>query len=41
MDHHPRADVDKPILLNLGMGGPGGVDSQPLPFEPLEKDFVW
>ena len=34
-------DVDKPILLNLGMGGPGGggFATRSL-FEPLEKDFV-
>lgn len=33
--------VDKPILLNLGMGGPGGggFATRSL-FEPLEKDFV-
>ncbi len=34
-------DADKPILLNLGMGGPGGggFATRSL-FEPLEKDFV-
>jgi len=34
-------DVNKPILLNLGMGGPGGggFSTRSL-FEPLEKDFV-
>ena len=34
-------DVNKPILLNLGMGGPGGggFATRSL-FEPLEKDFV-
>ena len=34
-------DVGKPILLNLGMGGPGGggFATRSL-FEPLEKDFV-
>jgi pimeloyl-ACP methyl ester carboxylesterase len=34
-------DVDKPILLHLGMGGPGGggFATRSL-FEPLEKDFV-
>lgn len=34
-------DVDKPILLNLGMGGPGGggFATRSL-FEPLEKNFV-
>jgi pimeloyl-ACP methyl ester carboxylesterase len=34
-------DVNKPILLNLGMGGPGGggFATRTL-FEPLEKDFV-
>ncbi len=34
-------DATKPILLNLGMGGPGGggFASRTL-FEPLEKDFV-
>jgi pimeloyl-ACP methyl ester carboxylesterase len=34
-------DVDNPILLNLGMGGPGGggFATRSL-FEPLEKDFV-
>lgn len=34
-------DVSKPILLNLGMGGPGGggFATRSL-FEPLEKDFV-
>jgi pimeloyl-ACP methyl ester carboxylesterase len=34
-------DMDKPILLNLGMGGPGGggFATRSL-FEPLEKDFV-
>ena len=33
--------VNKPILLNLGMGGPGGggFTTRTL-FEPLEKDFV-
>lgn len=34
-------DVKKPILLNLGMGGPGGggFSTRSL-FEPLEKDFL-
>ena len=34
-------NVNKPILLNLGMGGPGGggFATRSL-FEPLEKDFV-
>lgn len=34
-------DASKPILLNLGMGGPGGggFATRSL-FEPLEKDFV-
>ena len=34
-------DVTRPILLNLGMGGPGGggFATRSL-FEPLEKDFV-
>ncbi|HLO16518.1 MAG TPA: alpha/beta hydrolase [Anaerolineales bacterium] len=34
-------DVNKPILLNLGMGGPGGggFANRSL-YEPLEKDFV-
>jgi len=34
-------DVNKPILLNLGMGGPGGggFATRSL-FEPLEKDFI-
>jgi pimeloyl-ACP methyl ester carboxylesterase len=34
-------DVNKPILLNLGMGGPGGggFATRSL-FKPLEKDFV-
>lgn len=34
-------DVSKPVLLNLGMGGPGGggFATRSL-FEPLEKDFV-
>lgn len=34
-------DVNKPILLHLGMGGPGGggFATRSL-FEPLEKDFV-
>lgn len=34
-------DVNNPILLNLGMGGPGGggFATRSL-FEPLEKDFV-
>ena len=34
-------DASKPILLNLGMGGPGGggFATRTL-FEPLEKDFV-
>lgn len=34
-------DVNKPILLHLGMGGPGGggFSTRSL-FEPLEKDFV-
>jgi len=34
-------DVNKPILLNLGMGGPGGggFATRSL-YEPLEKDFV-
>lgn len=34
-------DTSKPILLNLGMGGPGGggFATRSL-FEPLEKDFV-
>jgi pimeloyl-ACP methyl ester carboxylesterase len=34
-------DIHKPILLNLGMGGPGGggFATRSL-FEPLEKDFV-
>jgi pimeloyl-ACP methyl ester carboxylesterase len=34
-------DMHKPILLNLGMGGPGGggFATRTL-FEPLEKDFV-
>jgi pimeloyl-ACP methyl ester carboxylesterase len=34
-------DVNKPILLNLGMGGPGGggFATRSL-FEPLEKDYV-
>jgi pimeloyl-ACP methyl ester carboxylesterase len=34
-------DINKPILLNLGMGGPGGggFATRSL-FEPLEKDFV-
>ena len=34
-------DVNRPILLNLGMGGPGGggFATRSL-FEPLEKDFV-
>ena len=34
-------DVNNPILLNLGMGGPGGggFATRTL-FEPLEKDFV-
>jgi pimeloyl-ACP methyl ester carboxylesterase len=34
-------DVNKPVLLNLGMGGPGGggFATRSL-FEPLEKDFV-
>jgi pimeloyl-ACP methyl ester carboxylesterase len=34
-------DMNKPILLNLGMGGPGGggFATRSL-FEPLEKDFV-
>jgi pimeloyl-ACP methyl ester carboxylesterase len=34
-------DVTKPVLLNLGMGGPGGggFATRSL-FEPLEKDFV-
>ena len=34
-------DVNKPILLNLGMGGPGGggFSTRSL-FEPLEKDYV-
>ena len=34
-------DVSKPILLNLGMGGPGGggFATRSL-FEPLEEDFV-
>jgi pimeloyl-ACP methyl ester carboxylesterase len=34
-------DIKKPILLNLGMGGPGGggFATRSL-FEPLEKDFV-
>jgi pimeloyl-ACP methyl ester carboxylesterase len=34
-------DVSKPILLNLGMGGPGGggFSTRSL-FEPLEKDFL-
>jgi len=34
-------DVNKPIFLNLGMGGPGGggFATRSL-FEPLEKDFV-
>jgi pimeloyl-ACP methyl ester carboxylesterase len=34
-------DVSKPILLNLGMGGPGGggFSTRSL-YEPLEKDFL-
>src|SRR5688572_31411478 len=34
-------DVNKPILLNLGMGGPGGggFSTRSL-YEPLEKDFL-
>jgi pimeloyl-ACP methyl ester carboxylesterase len=34
-------DVNKPILLNLGMGGPGGggFATRSL-FEPLEKDYI-
>ena len=34
-------NVNKPVLLNLGMGGPGGggFATRTL-FEPLEKDFV-
>jgi pimeloyl-ACP methyl ester carboxylesterase len=34
-------DVTKPVLLNLGMGGPGGggFSTRSL-YEPLEKDFV-
>jgi pimeloyl-ACP methyl ester carboxylesterase len=34
-------DTNKPILLNLGMGGPGGggFSTRSL-FEPLEKDFL-
>ncbi len=34
-------DVNKPILLNLGMGGPGGGGfATRSMFEPLEKDYV-
>ncbi len=34
-------DVNKPVLLHLGMGGPGGGGFAVRPlFEPLEKDFV-
>jgi pimeloyl-ACP methyl ester carboxylesterase len=34
-------DINKPVLLNLGMGGPGGggFATRSL-FEPLERDFV-